>query len=60
MMYMMNINVKSCQTYNLPQTRRIHGNTRNTNTIIRRKETYAPLPDDSYTVSLNRVGEKST
>jgi hypothetical protein len=24
-----------------------------------RKE-YAPLPDDSYTVSLNRVGEKST
>ena len=24
------------------------------------KKSYSPLPDDSYTVSLNRVGEKST
>ena len=24
------------------------------------KKSYDPLPDDSYTVSLNRVGEKST
>ena len=24
------------------------------------KKSYEPLPDDSYTVSLNRVGEKST
>ena len=24
------------------------------------RKTYDPLPDDSYTVSLNRVGEKST
>ena len=31
-----------------------------TQTNLGDKKSYEPLPDDSYTVSLNRVGEKST